>query len=326
MTHIKATAKDVSTTLLRFAKDWALPLSMLTGVALYFAYVSIPGHEAFTPAVNSILSVVQPGFIFLMLFVTFCKVRLSEMRLRRWHLWLLLFQSLSFTALALLAATLADGDAKIIVESAMICLICPTATAAVVITNRLGGSAAPVVTYTILCNLAAAALIPVLLPYCHPHEGLSFFGALTAILLRVFPLLICPLVLSVLVRRYLPRFHAEILRHKDLAFYLWVMSLSLAITVSTRSIVHTTASLGCLFGIALVSLAACLVQFAFGRRIGALHGDTIAGGQALGQKNTVFIIWLGYTYLTPVTAIAGGFYSIWHNTINSLQLYRAARK
>lgn len=32
---------------------------------------------------------------------------------------------------------------------------------------------------------------------------------------------------------------------------------------------------------------------------------------------------MGYTFFTPVTAIAGGFYSIWHNLVNSYQLYRS---
>ena len=45
-------------------------------------------------------------------------------------------------------------------------------------------------------------------------------------------------------------------------------------------------------------------------------------GQALGQKNTVFAIWFAYTFMTPVTAIAGGFYSVWHNIVNTWQLYR----
>ena len=37
---------------------------------------------------------------------------------------------------------------------------------------------------------------------------------------------------------------------------------------------------------------------------------------------TVFAIWLGYTFFTPVVSVAGGFYSIWHNCYNSWQLYR----
>ncbi|MDD6943968.1 MAG: transporter, partial [Muribaculaceae bacterium] len=59
-----------------------------------------------------------------------------------------------------------------------------------------------------------------------------------------------------------------------------------------------------------------------GRKIGDRYNDTITAGQAFGQKNTVLAIWMGYTFFTPITSIVGGFYSIWHNIVNSYQLYR----
>ena len=61
------------------------------------------------------------------------------------------------------------------------------------------------------------------------------------------------------------------------------------------------------------------------RRIGRKHGEPVAGTQSLGQKNTVFAIWMGYTFLNPVTALAGGFYSLWHNLVNSWQLWRVRK-
>lgn len=51
----------------------------------------------------------------------------------------------------------------------------------------------------------------------------------------------------------------------------------------------------------------------------------VTAGQSLGQKNTIFLIWLAYTFMTPETAIIGGLYSIWHNVYNSWQLRRAAK-
>ena len=81
--------------------------------------------------------------------------------------------------------------------------------------------------------------------------------------------------------------------------------------------------------IALVSLVCCALQFALGHKVGSLYGhlpghqdERITAGQALGQKNTVFAIWMGYTFLTPETSIVGGFYSIWHNIYNSWQIHR----
>jgi BASS family bile acid:Na+ symporter len=96
--------------------------------------------------------------------------------------------------------------------------------------------------------------------------------------------------------------------------------------MSTRAIVHARLSLLVMAGIAAVSLACCLFQFYIGRRIGARYSDTVTGGQAMGQKNTVFAIWFAYTFLTPVTAIAGGFYSVWHNLVNTWQLQKKERR
>lgn len=90
-----------------------------------------------------------------------------------------------------------------------------------------------------------------------------------------------------------------------------------------KAIVHSTVPVEYQLCIAVVSLVCCLFQFVIGKLIGRRYGEEMEGGQALGQKNTVFIIWMGYTFLSPVTAVAGGFYSVWHNIINSWQLRKA---
>ena len=312
--------------ILRFARDWTLPISMISGALAYFAWVNIPGHEDYNGLVNRVIALVQPIFIFAMLFVSFCKVKIVDFTLKWWHLWLLLFQVGVFTVLAVAAMLITNYDAEVVVQSAMLCMICPTATAAAVVTSRLGGNQATLVSYTMMINLAAAVAVPVVVPLVHTGEHMEFLPALWAILVKVFPLLICPLFLASLVRNLLPRFHAMILQAKDLAFYLWAVSLALAIGVSVKSLVHTTVSVWCQAGIAVASLLTCVVQFGFGKYVGTKEGERISAGQACGQKNTVFAIWLGYTFMDPVTALAGGFYSIWHNVINSYQLYKKRKK
>jgi BASS family bile acid:Na+ symporter len=95
--------------------------------------------------------------------------------------------------------------------------------------------------------------------------------------------------------------------------------------------------------IALISLICCIFQFALGRYIGSRYRPRrsldsgsqveqrgkeirkVTAGQALGQKNTVFAIWMSYTFMTKETAIVGGLYSVWHNIYNSWQLYKAGK-
>ena len=144
---------------------------------------------------------------------------------------------------------------------------------------------------------------------------------------KVFPLLLCPLLCAEAVRKFLPRLHALLVtKGRNLPFYLWLVALSLAIAMTSRAIAHSHLSIWVMAGIAAVSFVCCLAQFAFGRYIGRRNGEVIAGGQSLGQKNTVFAIWFACTFLTPVTAIAGGFYSLWHNLVNTWQLYKYNHK
>lgn len=309
--------------ILAFLKNWTLPIAMLAGVASYFIYTAIPALDSTRQAVLSFLAVLQPSLIFLMLFLTFCKVEPRDLRLSPWQGWLLLFQATAFLLGALLLHLMPDTHWRIVVEGGMLCMICPTATAAAVVTRKLNGNAGTLTTYTILINLTAAVLVPAIVPLVHPATDASFLQTFLTIAGRLFPLLFGPFLLAMLLRHISPKTTERISQYRDLAFYLWAVALALAIAVTTRSIVHSTCPWTYQLGIAAVSLLACILQFAAGRYVGRRYGDTISATQACGQKNTVFAIWMGYTFMTPVTSIAGGFYSIWHNVYNSWQLMRA---
>ena len=309
----------------RILRDWSLPIAMIGGVLMYLLYTNIPIFDGTHDFVSSVISFVQPGLIFAMLFVTFCKVKVKELKPSRWHLWLLAFQILSFIAISLLIAFIPQMTitVRVLLEAAMMCLMCPTATAAAVITARLGGNSASLISYTMQINIAVAVVAPLFLALSHPVEGMSLASSFLLIMGKVFPLLLCPLLCAELVRKFMPRLHTLLVtKGRNLPFYLWLVALSLAIAMTTRAIAHSNLSIWVMAGIAAVSLVCCVAQFALGRYIGRRNGEVIAGGQSLGQKNTVFAIWFAYTFLTPVTAIAGGFYSLWHNLVNTLQLYK----
>lgn len=252
-----------------------------------------------------------------------------------WQLWLLLFQCGLFAGIAgvVFAALHTQGPVSVwvlshrqVIEAGMICLICPTATACAVVTGKLGGNMADVVSYTVLINIAVSLLVPVVVPLLYPNGDITFLTAFRQILMKVFPLLILPCVAAWTIRYLLPRTHAFFLRYTHVAFYIWASALTLAILMSARAIYHNEGSPMVLVGIGVVSLLCCILQFWTGKRIGSHYGCRISAGQALGQKNTVFSIWLGYSFFDPITSVAGGFYSIWHNCYNSWQLYRCNKK
>jgi BASS family bile acid:Na+ symporter len=325
-------------------KEWMLPIAMVTGASVYLLYHIMPEPvHAAGPVLKRIVDVAQPLMIFTMLFLTFCRIEPKELKPHRWHWWLLLIQGGLFTLLGLLAAWImrtvpeGSGGRIILMECAMLCLITPTATAAAVVTRKLGGDVPGLTTYIVLINLLVAALVPLIVPLVRPNTDLDFWESFSLIMSKVFPLLITPCLCAWLVRYLAPTLHARLLKHPDLPFYIWAVALTLAIAVTTRSIVHTNLSAGLLLLMSLVSLICCAFQFAAGRYIGGHYKPRqqridsrevrkVTAGQAMGQKNTIFLIWMALTFMTPETAIVGGLYSVWHNLYNSWQLYRAARQ
>ena len=323
-----------------------LPIAMVAGASAYLLYNALPepAHKA-GPAMAHIVAVMQPVLIFAMLFLTFCRIEPKDLKPHRWHWWLLLVQGGIFTLLGLAAFLIQKSIPEVsmgwivVIESAMLCLICPTATAAAVVTRKLGGDVPGITTYIVLINLLTSVLVPLMVPMIRPAAGADFWTSFSLILAKVFPLLITPCLCAWLVRYLFPRVHRRILQYPDLPFYLWSIALTLAITVTTKSIAHSEMKTGLILAISTTSLICCAFQFYMGRHIGSRYRPRrnvspmteekgkevrkVTAGQSLGQKNTVFAIWLAYTFMTPETAIVGGLYSIWHNIYNSWQLYHA---
>lgn len=310
-------------TIVSFIKNWILVIAMATGAAAYLIYHQIPALHPAGPVLERICLALQPLLLFAMLFLSFCKIEPHQLKPHRWQFILLGIQTLMFLLFAVLVYLRPEGDLwRIPLEAAMLVLICPTANACAVVTGKLGGDMAGVVTYTVLINLLVAVAMPAVIPFIHPIEGLPFNLAFNHILVKVFPLLILPCLCAWLVRYVFPRLHRRILHHVGLSFYLWAFCLSLAILMCTRSIVHSPAP-GAMLGIlAAVALVVCIFNFGTGRFVGSFFKCTVSAGQALGQKNTILVIWMAYTFMDPVSAVVGGFYSIWQNIFNSWQLSR----
>ena len=306
----------------RFIQDWMLPGAIVLGVSLYLLYRSLPVLHPVGHVLHGVISEGQRVVIAVLLFLQFVKISPHDFRFHRWHVFALAFQVLCFLGFAAIAKFNSEGEIRILLECAMLCIICPTASAAGVITEKLGGSLAGAVTYVTLANVAATLLIPLVIPMVRPSASLGFWAYVGHIALRVFPLLLLPGLLAWLIRYTMPRLQRKLMRISQYAFYVWGVGLTLAMILATHALMLSKLSVGAVVCVVLVSLGCCALQFFAGRHFGSDHSVQITAGQALGQKNTGFLIWLGYNYMTPVTSVAGGLYAIWQNLFNSWQLYR----
>lgn len=313
----------------RFLNEWLLPIAMVVGTAVYLLLANV---DFFAPARHTILEIVEilmPVAIFLMLFFTFCKINPHDMKPRPWHAATLLLQTVLTLACAFVIVRLLRpaSPAELVAEGVLACLVSPTAAAAAVVTGKLGGSAASLTTYTIESNVLSAVLIPIICPLIHPTAGMHILTAIALVLVRVSSMLVLPFVLAMLIRRVWPRIHAWLAALKDVAFYIWGISLTMVTGMTMRVVfAHLDRPL-LVVALALGALAVCAFKFTAGKLIGAATGrvDSITAGQALGQKNTNFTIWMALTYLSPIAAVAPGAYVIWQNIVNSWELWEMER-
>ena len=313
--------------IIRFVKDWTLPLAMGTGAVAYLIFAFTPQlHEAalfFDPIFATIL----PMFMFMVLFVTFCKVDFHKMRPVWWHFWVGVFQLLFiFALMVIILGFHLSGNSLVLMEAILMCVIAPCATAAAVVTQKLGGSLEQMTTYTFLSNFITVLLVPVCFPLIEPSANMEFWPAFLKILNEVFCVLVVPMILAYFVKHYMKSLHRRIVAVRDLSYYLWACSLMIVTGTTVKNIVHAEAGIFLLMAIALLGLVVCIIQFAVGRYIGRFFGHAQESGQALGQKNTAFAIWLSNAYLNPLSSVGPGCYILWQNIINSIEIWQKRKE
>lgn len=296
---------------------------MLVGTIVYLIGRYTPSLDKFGDWLAPIAAESLPVFLFMVLYVTFCKVDFSKMRFEWWHLWIVIVQTLiTLIPIGIILHLTEDYSTKIFWEATLMCIIGPTATASAVVTAKLGGNLASMTSFTLISNFVAAVEIPSFLPMIERHASLTFFQAFLIILYKVIIILILPLLLAWFTRKYIPKVQHWVVTHPDLGFYIWAWSLIVVWGTTVRNIFNSDSTPLHLLMIALSALVVCLLQFFIGKLIGQKTNSIITSTQALGQKNTSFEIWVGYTYLNPISSVGPGCYVLWQNLVNSWELWR----
>ena len=326
--------------ILRFLKNWTLPVAITVGVSAYLLFALTPRLAPAGDVLGPVFERLLPATIFATLFVTFSKVDYHRMRPCRWHALILLAQLLLIALIV--AATLSihhfssfilhSTFYKLLLEVVLICVIAPCAAASPVVTAKLGGDLTQMTTFVLISSAIASLLIPAVFPIIEPHAGSTFAMAFLTILKRLTAVLLLPLVLGAIVRHWVLPLHRWFMRTPDLGFYLWCISLAITAGLTMRNIFFTLTSqrsslspLTLFCAIALLALITALVQFAIGRLIGRATGEHVCTGQAMFQKNTGLAIWIAFVYLTPEASIGAGCYVLWQNLINSYELWQHRR-
>ena len=313
--------------LMRFLKDWTLPVAIIVGTVGYLAFYYVPQLDGLGNWLEPVFDVLFPLSVFFTLFITFCKVDFHQMLPHRWHTGVLIAQLLLVALnIGIIYLVEADHEQKLLWEAVLTCIIGPAASASPVVVGKLGGNISTMTSYVIISSLVSALMIPAVFPILESGADVTFIDAFLIILNKVSMVLLLPLVLGWVMQHYVKGLCRKIAAQPNLSFYCWAFSLSITAGITVKNIINSSASLLLLLLIAVSTFVLCFVQFGIGRLVGCRLGEEVNAGQALFQKNTALSIWVAYMYLTPVASIGAGCYVLWQNIINSLELWHYRKK
>ena len=290
--------------MLKIIKPYMMPIAMMLGAIFYRFFGS--------------LAFLTPYLIFTMLFLTYCNLNFQNIKLTRMHLWLIMIQILGSVAVFFILRPFN----LLLAQGAMICILAPTGTAAPVVTGMLKGNVESLTAYSLLSNMSVAVAAPVIFSLVGSYQNMPFIDSFLSISRNVFVLLLTPFILAIFLKKITPKTTKKIGSFSSLSFYIWSFAL---IVVTARTVGFITMQNSKNYQIeiliAVIAFVVCAGQFLAGRKIGSIYNNTIAGGQGLGQKNTILAIWMSQMYLDPISSIAPGAYVLWQNMVNSFQVW-----
>lgn len=269
----------------------------------------------------AMFSFLVPYIIFTILLLTFSAVDIKRLRMGWLDIWLMLFQITVSLGSYLILKWL--GASSIVAEGVLIGVLCPVASSVAVISCMLGANRETVTAYTIIGNLMVAIVAPIYFSFIGNQQDMPFFESFWMILRRVGTVIGLPFFAAWALQVWWPKGHDFLSRHRGKSFYLWACALLFTLGQTIDFIfLHGEGNWHSIIWLGIASLLFCIVQFGFGRWLGAKYGDKISGGQLLGQKNTAMGIWMANYYLTPLASVFMAFYSVFQNVWNSWQMWQ----
>lgn len=299
------------TRIMKHLRSYVLPFAIVLGLVFH--------------AWCAYLKIFVPYLIFSILILSFSTVNIRKLRITMLDVWLMLFQIVVSLGCYFLLMSIKVNP--IVAQGVLVGVICPVAASVVVIACMLGANRETVTTYSILGNLMVAVVAPIFFSFIGVHQEIPFWDSFLLILGKIGPVIGLPFFIVLFLQRCLPKINTFISKYQHISFYLW--SVALFITLGQTidfMFLNGKDNISAIIWLGITSILFCAIQFGIGKLIGHHYGDTIAGGQLLGQKNTSMGIWIANSYLNPLASIFPALYSIWQNLFNSWQMWRHEKK
>ena len=292
-------------------KSYVLPIAIILGLLLHDYCAAF--------------SIVVPYIVFAILLLTFTAVDIQELRFKPLFIWIILFQVVvSLGGYALLRLLNVN---EIIAEGVLIGVLCPVAASVAVVSTMLGADRNTVTSYSIIGNLMVSLVAPVYFSFIGVNQDMPFFESFFQILRRIGTVIGLPFIVAFALQLWWPKANKVLSHYKGLAFYFWAVALFLTLGQTIHFIfLNGKGNWNSIIWLGISALLFCIIQFGLGKWIGRKYGDTIAGGQLLGQKNSAMGIWMANHYLHPLASVYLAFYSVLQNLFNSWQIWYYNKK
>jgi BASS family bile acid:Na+ symporter len=208
-------------------------------------------------------------------------------------------------------------------QGIMLCILAPTAVAAVVMSSMLGANVASVTSYSLIINLVISIVAPIYFSLMDIPVLMPFWISVKTIILKIFPLLLLPMFFAIIIKKLSKKLSAALKKISSISFYLWIISATILMGNVMNFILSQDANnYLVLILLIIASLVLCVFQFVLGYYAGKRFNDERACSQYMGQKNTVLAIWMAQTFLNPIASVAPAAYVVWQNLVNTYQLWK----
>ena len=109
--------------IINLLKKFILPTGLAIGTIVYLLFSKVTFLQPIGDIVGPFLVSLLPIVIFIMLYITFCKIQITDLRPRPWHFILQAIRILLSAILILFITNTTDTTTKLILEGAFICVI-----------------------------------------------------------------------------------------------------------------------------------------------------------------------------------------------------------
>ncbi len=191
---------------------------------------------------------------------------------------------------------------------------CAGGTASNVMTYLANGDVALSVSMTLVSTLAGIVLTPALLLLL---ADTSIQIDAMAILFTTAKIVVLPLAAGLLISQYLPDLRRQLFPHLGkvaTAAILAIIAIVVALNADELAVVGTTT----VVAVMLHNLLGMSIGYGVARLSGMTAAECRTIAIEVGMQNSGLAAALALKYFTPMTALPGALFSIWHNISGSL--------